>query len=81
MRYESEGSLVTGDALVRKILEYLLQSRLCYTVLLNSKAALFMLQLTEEPSDGLAVLRYTKFEEFAALFEDLNLIEVARKVR
>ena len=37
-----------------------------------------MLQLTEKPADGLVVLGYTKFKKFAALFEDLDLIKVAR---
>ena len=38
-----------------------------------------MLQLTEEPADGFAFLGDTKFEKFATLFKDLNLLEVAHQ--
>ena len=57
--YESESCLVTCNTLVSKVLEDLLQSCLCYTVFLNSKASLFHLKLTKEPADSLLFLGNT----------------------
>ena len=53
---EREGCLVTSDALVSKVLEDLLQSRLCYTVFLNSQVSLVVLELSKDPSDCLLIL-------------------------
>lgn len=53
---EREGCLVTSDALVGKVLEDLLQSRLCYTVFLNSQVSLVVLELSKDPSDCLLIL-------------------------
>jgi len=53
---EREGCLVTSDALVGKHLEDLLQSRLCYTVFLNSQVSLVVLELSKDPSDCLLIL-------------------------
>lgn len=39
----SESSFITGNTLVSKSLEYLLEGRLRYAVLLNAEASLFML--------------------------------------
>ena len=38
-----------------------------------------MLQLTEEPADGFAFLGNAKFEKFATLFKDLNLLEMSHQ--
>ena len=81
VRSERERRLITRNALIRKRLEDLLQSGLRHTVLLDAQIAPLLLELAEKPADGLAFLGHAKFEEFAALFEDFNLIEVARKVR
>lgn len=35
-----------------------------------------MLEATKEPTDGLLLFGHTQLEEFTALFEDLNLLEV-----
>ena len=53
---EGESSLVTGNALIRKVLEDLLQRGLAHAVLLDTKATLLMLELTEEPADRLFLL-------------------------
>ena len=79
MGNECEGGLVTRDALVSKVLEDLFKCRLRHAVLFDSKTTLFMLQLAEEPADSLVVLGHAKFEKFAALLEDLNLLEVAHQ--
>lgn len=77
MSSERESCLVTCNALISEVLEDLLQSRLCYTVFLNSKPSLFVLELTKEPSDCLLFLGDAHFKELAALLQDFYLLEVA----
>ena len=73
-----ERGLIAGDALVRKGLEDLLERRLSDAILLNAEVSLFVLKLTEEPADSLALLRDSQLEVLSALLEDLDLLEVAR---
>ena len=80
VRSERERRLVTRNALIRKRLEYLLQSGLRHTVLLDAQIAPLLLKLAEKPANGLAFLGHAKFEEFAALLKDFHLLEVPREV-
>lgn len=77
MLTECECSFVTSDALECKVLEDLLESRLCHAILFDSETALFVLQSSKEPSDSLVLLWHTKFEKFAALLQDLYFLEVS----
>ena len=74
-----EGSLIAGNALVRKGLEDLLEGRLRNAILLNTAGSLFVLQLAEEPADCLVLLWDTQLEVLSALLKDLDLLEVAGK--
>ena len=56
VRDERESCLIAGDALIGKVLEYLLKSGLLYTILLDAEVFLFKLELAEEPADGLTFL-------------------------
>ena len=77
---ECKGSLVTRNALVGKVLEDLLKCGLGHTVLLDAQISLLLLKLSEKPANGLTFLGHAEFEEFTALLEDLNLLEVACEV-
>ena len=77
MLTECECSFVTSDALECKVLEDLLESRLCHAILFDSESALFVLQSSKEPSDSLVLLWHTKLEKFAALLQDLYFLEVS----
>ena len=80
MSFESESSLVTSDALIRKALEDLLKCGLGNTILLNAQSALLYLELAEEPADSLIFFGNAQFEEFATLLKDLNLLEMPCQV-
>ena len=67
VRDERESCPIAGDALIGEVLEYLLESGLLYTILLDAEVFLFKLELAEEPADGLAFLGNAKLEEFTAL--------------
>ena len=64
---KGEGSLVTCDALIGKVLEDLLKGCLCHTVLLNAKVSLFSLEATEEPANSLVLLWHSQLEVLTAL--------------
>ena len=77
---ERESCLIAGDALIGEVLEDLLESRLLYTILLDAQIFPLKLELAEEPADGLAFLGHSHLEKLAALFKDLNLLEVPCQV-
>ena len=77
---KGKGSFVTGDALVGKVLEDLLQSRLCHTVLLDAHVALFLFESTKEPAYSLVFLGHSELEVLSALLKQLHLFEVASEV-
>ena len=80
IRNEGESCLIAGDALIGEVLEDLLESRLLYTILLDAQVFPLKLKLAEEPADGLAFLGHSHLEKLAALFKDLNLLEVPCQV-
>ena len=77
LRHVGECCYVAGNTLIGEVLEDLLQSGLRHAILFYAKVSLFTLETTEEPSDSLAFLWHAKLEEFTALLEDFNLVEVA----
>lgn len=72
---EDERILVLEDGLVGKHLEDLLKSGLADTILLDAKILLLIFKLSEEPSNGFALLWNSELVEVATLLEHLNLTE------
>ena len=70
---EDEGVLVLKDGLIRKHLEDLLKSGLANAVLLDAKILLLVLKLSEEPSNGFALLWNSELVEVSTLLKHLNL--------
>jgi len=79
LEMESEGCLVSGDALISEVLEYLLEGGLRHAILLNVQARFVLLELTKEPPNRLIFLRHSQFEELTAVLKQLNLFEVFSK--
>ena len=73
---KGEGGLVAGDALVCKVLEDLLESRLADAVLLNSQAALLVFELAEKPPDRLVLPRHAQLEKLSAVLQNFDFFEV-----
>jgi len=76
---ESEGSFIACNALVSEVLEDLLKSCLRDAVLFDSQLFLVFFKSTEEPADSLVLFGDAQLEEFTALLEDLDLVEVVRQ--
>ena len=75
MKPENEGIPVLKDALIGKHLEDLLQRCLTDTVLLDAEVLLLVLDLSEEPSDSLVLLRHSELVEVTTLLKHLDLAE------
>ena len=77
---ECEGCFVALNSLVSKGLENLFQSCLRNTILFYAKSSFFNLELAKEPSNCFAFLGNAQFEEFSALLEDFNMIEMMGEI-
>lgn len=75
-RVESKCCFVTGNALVGKGLENLLQGCLRNTVLLDAKITFCLLKPSKEPSDRLVVFWHSQLEELATVLKNLHFVEV-----
>ena len=73
--FEDESTLVLKDGLVGKHLEDLLQSGLADTVLLDAEILLLVFKLSEEPSNGFALLWNSELVEVSTLLKHFNLAE------